>query len=87
MGDDPFATPTEPTKVDDTRLRSHGSAIVFAVVALALLLAIIFFYLTNDWRQDRRADKLTEAAGAFDDAAAVVGDAAKNAADALRDRN
>jgi hypothetical protein len=53
-------------------------------VALALLLAIAFFYLTNDHRADRQADKVTQAASSVDDAARVVGEAARNAADRLR---
>jgi methyl-accepting chemotaxis protein len=58
--------------------------VVFAVVALALLLAIAFFYLTNDHRADRQADKVTQAASSVDDATRVVGEAARNAADRLR---
>ncbi|NWK98859.1 hypothetical protein DM806_24980 [Sphingobium lactosutens] len=86
MNEDPLA-PHEPPEGDDQPMRSRGSSVVFALVALALILAIAFFYLTNERREDRRADKLTEAAGAVDDAAAVVGDAAKNAADALRNHD
>ncbi|KMS58604.1 hypothetical protein V473_11025 [Sphingobium cupriresistens LL01] len=67
--------------------RSGGSSVVFALVALALILAIGFFYMTNERRGDRQADKVTQAAGSVDDAARVVGDAAKNAADTLRDGN
>ncbi|OAN53611.1 MULTISPECIES: hypothetical protein [unclassified Sphingobium] len=86
MVEDPFAS-QEPQGRREPPMRSHGSGLVFALVALALLLAIAFFYLTNDRREDRRADKVTEAAGAVDDAAGVVGDAARNAADTLRNRN
>jgi uncharacterized protein HemX len=64
--------------------RSHGSGVVFALVAIALILAIGFFYMTNERRGDARADKITEAAGSVDDAAKVVGEAARNAADTLR---
>jgi len=67
--------------------RSLNSGVVFALVALALILAIGFFYMTNERRGDRQADKVTEAAGSVDDAARVVGDAAKNAADTLRNGN
>ncbi|WP_420143735.1 hypothetical protein [Sphingobium sp.] len=67
--------------------QSHGGGVVFGLVALALVLAIGFFYLTNDRRDDMRADKVTQAAGAVDDAARVVGDAAQNAADALRNQD
>lgn len=64
--------------------RSHGSGVVFALIAIALILAIGFFYLTNERRGDAQADKVTQAAGAVDDAAKVVGEAARNAADTLR---
>lgn len=64
--------------------RPRGGGVVFALVALALLLAIGFFYLTNDRREDRAAEAVTQAAGSVDDAARIVGDAAKNAADKLR---
>ncbi|WP_022681196.1 hypothetical protein [Sphingobium bisphenolivorans] len=62
-----------------------GSGIIFALVAIALILAIAFFYVTKD-RGDNRADTVTNAAESADSAARVVGDAAKNAADELRDR-
>ncbi|MEC3911712.1 hypothetical protein U5A82_14925 [Sphingobium sp. CR2-8] len=64
--------------------RPHGNGVVFALVALALVLAIAFFYLTNERRGDRQAYKVTQAAGSIDDAARVVSDAAQNAADKFR---
>lgn len=67
--------------------RSKGSGVVFALVALALILAIAFFYMTNERRQERQADKVTKAAGAVDDAAQIVSEAARNAADSLRNRD
>lgn len=67
--------------------RSQGSGVVFALVALALILAIGFFYMTNERRGDAEADKVTQAAGAVDDAAKVVGEAARNAADTLRNEH
>lgn len=78
-GDPPIVVP--PIVVVE---RSRASGVVFALVALALILAIGFFYLTNDRNEDRQADAVTRAAGAVDDAAMVIGDAAKNAADTLR---
>ncbi len=66
---------------------SRGSGVVFVLVALALVLAIGFFYLTGERREDRRADALTRAAGSADSAAQVVGDAARNAAEALQNDN
>ncbi|WP_313805709.1 hypothetical protein [Sphingobium sp.] len=66
--------------------RSRGSLIIFVLVAIALILAIGFFYITKD-RNDRRADAPTQAGESADSAAYVVGDAAKNAADALRNHD
>ena len=87
MGEDPFTTQQDATPHKSVVERSRGSGVVFALVALALILAIGFFYLTNDRREDRAADAVTKAAGSVDDAARVVGDAAKNAADTLRNDN
>jgi len=56
-------------------------------VALALILAIGFFYLTNESREDRRADAITQAADSVDNGARIVGEAARNAADKLRNNN
>ena len=39
-----------------------NSGVVLGLVALALVLAVGFFYLTNDDRRDRRADAVTQAA-------------------------
>lgn len=65
--------------------RSRGSGLIFALVAIALILAIGFFYLTKD-REDDQSRVVTEAAESVDSAARVVGDAAQNAADSF-DRN
>ena len=86
MVDDPARRDDPPVQISKME-RSKGSGVVFSLVVLALLLAIGFFYLTNDRRDDRRADAVTRAAGSVDDAAKVVGDAAKNAADTLRNNN
>ena len=50
---------------------------------LALVLAVGFFYLTNDDRRDRRAEAVTQAAASADEAVQAMGDAARNAADDL----
>lgn len=59
--------------------RSRGSTVIFAIVAIALILAIGFFYLTKE-RENRVGDTLIEAADSPDSAAHVVGDAAQNEA-------
>jgi uncharacterized protein HemX len=84
MGNDPQGRDDPPVHVTIVE-RSSGSGVVFALVALALILAIGFFYLTNDRRDDRQAEAVTGAAQSVDDAAKMVGDAAKDAADKLRD--
>ena len=66
--------------------RSRGSTVIFAIVAMALILAIGFFYLTKE-RESRVGDTLIEAADSPDSAAHVVGDAAQNAAERLNSRN
>lgn len=64
--------------------QSRGSGVIFALVTLALILAIGFFYMTSERRSDRQADAITHAADSVDSAARVVGDAAQNAAGQLR---
>jgi uncharacterized protein HemX len=77
--------PDRSARPSDTG-RPHGSGLVFLLVALALILAIGFFYLSKA-REDRQADRMTQAANSVDDAARVVGDAARNAADSFRRDN
>lgn len=83
MREDPIRSepPMDPEPVRNTQ---KGSGVIFVIVALALLLAIGFFYLTDERRDDRRADDITKAAGSLDDAAKKLGDAAKDAANSLR---
>jgi hypothetical protein len=87
MGDKPVLREGDPASHSPAPEPSRGSGVIFVVVALALILAIGFFYLTNDRRDDRQADAITGAAGSVDNAARVIGDAAKNAADNLRNDN
>lgn len=79
----PHKDSTEPVSVSG---RSRGSLIIFVLVAIALILAIGFFYMTKD-RNDRPADALTTTAESADSAAHVVGNAAKSAADRLRNQD
>ena len=90
MGDMPSGRDDErvpPSPHISVVRRSHGSGVVFALIAVALVLAIGFFYMTNERLGDVQADKLTHAAGSVDDAARIVGDAAQNAADTLRNEH
>ena len=54
MRDPPSPSPPEPPQ--------SNSGVILALVAIALILAISFFYLTNERRQDRQADAVTDAA-------------------------
>lgn len=85
MGSDPQHRQDRTGRRSDRPQGSGG--IVFALVALALILAIGFFYLTNESREDRRADAITQAANSVDNGARIVGEAARNAADKLRNNN
>lgn len=64
--------------------QSRGSGLIFVLIAIALILAIGFFYLTKD-RESDQSRVLMEAAESADSAARVVGNAAENAADRLSD--
>ncbi len=83
MGERPDSPPSAVPSPPVTR----GTGIIGLLIALALILAIGFFYMTNDHRRDRQADAVTDAATAMDDAARIVSTAAKNAADSLRKRD
>tara|TARA_B100000378_G_scaffold98833_1_gene78528 strand:- start:1024 stop:1263 length:240 start_codon:yes stop_codon:yes gene_type:complete len=75
MRDPPSPSPPEPPQ--------SNSGVILALVTIALILAISFFYLTNERRQDRQADAVTDAAASADNAVQAMGDAARNAADDL----
>ncbi|MDI1296995.1 MAG: hypothetical protein PSY12_14140 [bacterium] len=83
MGEDLRRRDDRPAD-DSLRQKSRGNGVIFGLLALALILAIGFFYMTNERLEDRQADAITRAAGSMDDAAKVVGDAAKDAAGKLR---
>lgn len=69
-----------PDPVSPWRLR--GSGIIFVLVAIALILAIGFFYMTRD--DGGNVNSTLESSEPADSAARVVGNAALNAADMLR---
>ncbi|WP_375196909.1 hypothetical protein [Sphingobium sp.] len=76
----------DPLEPDPPVDRPRGSLVIFLLVAIALILAIGFFYMTKD-RNDNQADALIDSANSADSAVHVVGDAARNAADTLRKRD
>ena len=83
-GDPPQDQERSEDMIPAERLR--GSGVIFALVAIALILAIGFFYLTKE-REDRQDRVVTEAVESADSAARVVENAAQEAADKLRQRN
>ena len=64
---------------------ARGSGLIFFLIAIALSLAIGFFYLTKD-RENEQGRNVTEAAESTDIAVRLVGDAADNAASQLVNR-
>lgn len=80
------AHPSEPIEDVSGVEQTRGSGVIFILVAIALILAISFFYLTKD-RDDEQSRVMTETAQTADSAADVVSDAAQQAANRLRDRN
>ncbi|HEX7876902.1 MAG TPA: hypothetical protein VF489_10005 [Sphingobium sp.] len=76
----------EPDEDFDGVEGSRGSGLIFVLIAIALILAITFFYLTKD-RESDQSRAVTQAVESADSAARVVGNAAQNAADRLKDRN
>ena len=64
---------------------ARGSGLIFFLIAIALILAIGFFYLTKD-RENEQGRNVTEAAASANDAVRLVGDAANNAAGQLVNR-
>lgn len=75
-----------PPVYDDRPLcrQRSRSGIIFVIIALALLLAIGFFFLVERHRDDARGAAATQAAEAIDNAARSVGDAASRTFDRLR---
>ncbi|MET0249026.1 MAG: hypothetical protein ABW164_04785 [Sphingobium sp.] len=72
---------------DDEADRIGKSAVIFLIVALALILAIGFFYLTRDSADRNGADSVLEAVESADNAAINVGEAARDTIDHLRRDN
>ncbi|QUT04694.1 hypothetical protein KFK14_16845 [Sphingobium phenoxybenzoativorans] len=64
--------------------RLHGNGVIIAIVAIALILAIGFFYVASERRDDARSNAAIGAAEAVDQAARNVGDATKKAAEKLQ---
>lgn len=58
---------------------AKGTGLIFVLIALALILAIGFFYMTKD-REPGQGTVITEVTEPADSAVRVVGDAAENAA-------
>lgn len=63
--------------------RAGNGGVIFAIIALALILAIGFFFLVESRHDPDPAEVLTETSRSIDDGARIVGDAARNAADSI----
>jgi hypothetical protein len=92
MGDDPgrpIAGRAAEQPIHNRTIVERGGngGMIFAIVALALVLAIGFFFMTAERRDDARTEAVTGAAQSVDEAARAVGDAAKDAANKLRNNN
>lgn len=68
---------------DDPQRGGGEGGIIFALLAIALLLAIAFLYLTDRRRADHVSEKAVDAAIAVGNGAQAVGDAARNTAEEL----
>lgn len=79
-----FSSPMVDDRPLNCQRRRFG--VVFVIVALALSLAVGFFFVTHQNGQDTQARAITDAATTVDNAAISVGDAAQNAMDKLSDR-
>ncbi len=66
--------------------RSRGSGVIFALVAIALILAIGFFYITKE-REDQESRVITEAAESADSAGRVIENIGQHAGISLRRQN
>ncbi len=76
---------TDPAHMSSVKPH-HGQGLTVALIIMALILAISFFYMTKGSVQDDQADKITHAADSVDRAAKAVGDAAVNSADNLKNQ-
>jgi len=79
---------TSPEVVDDRPLceqsRLRGSGLIIAIIGIAVILAVAFFYISAERREDARANAAIGAAEAVDSAALNVGDATQKAAEKLQ---
>lgn len=64
--------------------RRGGSGVILAIIALALAVAVGFFYFASESRENAESDAVIGAAESVGDAARSVGDAAQDAADKLK---
>jgi beta-lactam-binding protein with PASTA domain len=64
--------------------RMRGSGVIFAIIAIAVILAVAYFYMASEKREDVSAKAAISAAEKVDNAARNVGDITKKAAEKLR---
>ncbi|MBB3983477.1 hypothetical protein GGR44_003168 [Sphingobium fontiphilum] len=68
----------------ETEQGASEGGIIFALLAIALLLAIAFLFLTDRRRADHVSETAVDAAIAVGNGAQAVGDAARNRAEEWR---
>lgn len=75
--------------VDDRPLncQRRRGGMTFVIVALALMLAIGFFFMVDQRNDEGQGQAITDAAETVDNAARTIGDAGQRAMDRLRDRD
>lgn len=85
----PLPTKFSSPPVDDRPLncQRRRGGMTFVIVALALVLAIGFFFMVDQRNDDARGRAITDAAETVDNAARTIGDAGQRAMDKLRDRD
>lgn len=74
--------PTHTTTIIEKR--SGSGTVILSIIGLALLLAIGYFLLVNDSREDAKSEAVIGAAQSIDDAATSIGDTAKTAGEKLK---
>jgi uncharacterized protein HemX len=86
MPQSPSGDPDRPVHVSIVEHRG-GNGVILAIVLLALVLAVGFFYLVNAKEEHDRSQAIISAADSVDRAAERVGDAVKSGAENMKNGN
>lgn len=74
-----------PTHTTVAERRGGGMGVIFAILMVALIAVVAFFLVTQNRREDVKAQAVTDAAQSVGSAADSIGDAAKDAAKKVGD--